>query len=82
MTFSRGLFLIWLLPCVVTATALAQTANTIAIGADPLPKGALLRMGSSRLAHGNRLTSVCFSFGSNCRSGSASCSAGRGRWSG
>lgn len=50
---------IWLVLCLFTGAAWGQTS--LAVSSDPLPKGALLRMGSSRLAHGNWLTSVRFS---------------------
>src|SRR6185503_6831408 len=56
-------FLAWF----CTADAIGQTqkskkkkASAPAIS-DALPRGALMRMGSSRLAHGNWLTSVSFS---------------------
>ena len=51
----------WLLACLFTVAALALVSATRLAYADPLPKGALLRMGSSRLAHGNWLTCVRFS---------------------
>jgi WD40 repeat protein len=50
-----------LLSVLFAAVAVGQTSKGQPVAADPLPKGALLRMGSSRLAHGNWLTSVRFS---------------------
>lgn len=50
-----------LLFCLPTTNAIGQTQTIANAAADQLPKGALLRMGSSRLAHSTWLTCVRFS---------------------
>ena len=60
MSYSRYLGCGLLLLCLPAAYAIGQTP-AIAAAADPVPKDALLRMGSSRLAHSTRLTCVRFS---------------------
>ena len=55
--FCVGGFLI----CLLGAEAMGQAPLVVDAKSDPLPQGALMRMGSSRLAHGDWLTCVQFS---------------------
>src|SRR5689334_17995047 len=51
----------WFLSCLFAPGILGQAPTLAGQDDDPLPRGALLRMGSSRLTHGSWLTSLKFS---------------------